>query len=415
MKISMNWMCLIQLHFIKICLTIDNNVLFNRKDSLNSNINNEFDHLNKINSIVDSKFKRQNLNEPNNNECVDNSGLSLKFSKEECSISLESTICLGNNNHRVILNDNFPENLVSYWSYDSKRIVDESSGKNHSNQILNFHGFAPGVNGIGNSLEVNGVQKNYDYFLKTEINHKITNKFTYSFWFYPISADSNKSNNRILQRGSDSLENSPKRCQRLPAIFFNSKNKGLLVYLNTYNEQDDKEGEFIISNGGANYKRWINITLMKSDLMMSLFLNGSLDSKLRLTSGIFEPDSMILDNSIYIGSQNFNFYLDELKYFNDIVDIDYIQASVSSVLPGVSYLYQYSLGCINCNFETAKSACSNNYKICSSLEMHLGGYQLANSVNWLKNGMPIWSKEYFDSNNQSNTDLRGLVLCCIED
>lgn len=406
MKISI----IILFVMIKLYISIDNFVVFNGKESLDNKNNNFNDHSH---DIKNDNFFRQNLDDINS-ECIDNNGLPLKFSREECSISLESTICLGNNN-RVILNDNYPDNLISYWSFDNKRIVDESVGKNHSNQILNFHGFAPGVNGIGNSLEVNNVQKNTDYFLKTEMNDKINNKFTYNFWFYVISADSNKFNNRILQRGSDVIENYQKRNQRLPAIFFNSKNNGILIYLNTFNEQDDKDGEVLISNGGASYKRWINITLIKSEMSMTLLLNGSIDNEIRLTSGIFEPDSLILDNSLYIGSQKFYFFIDELKYFNREIDIDYIQASVSSVFPGISYLYQYSLGCINCNFQVAKNVCKEKTKVCSSLEMHLGGYQLANSVNWLKNGMPIWSKEYFANNDESKVDIKGLVLCCIEE
>lgn len=390
------------------------NVFFNLSDKLSDEKNFNSEKLGNENN-GDNQTKDNNDTSLNNkddgSECL-NTILPGIFSSEiECSLNLETTITF-NEGKRTLTSDNHPKELQSYWSFDYKRIVDEAGGKNHA---INNASFASGLDGNGNSLFFSP-NNNIDS-VTIPLNQGLSDgEFTYSFWFYLVAIPTNQvSDNEvvILQRGKDIISPtnpSSSIFQRYPAIYLNKKTQKLSVYYSTIKDLSSTQGEKLLSNGRIIPNQWVNITLTRSTSnKMTLYLNGLKDKEIVTEVQYLNPK---LENYLTIGNNSLTFYLDELKLFNKEIDIDFIQASVSGFLSNVSYLSQYSLGCVSCSLEEANLQCTNkNKQICSSLELHLGGYHLARSIGWLYKGVRLWSKEALN-NSEALKSKVGLCICC---
>lgn len=347
----------------------------------------------------------QSNNSDNNSQCLQFS-LESKFNpEEECNINLDSTIKI---NKRLFTKDNHSKNLVSYWSFDYERIIDEVNGKNNS---VGKYSVGPGITGKGNSLLLNSDSITKDNF-SIEMNQNLDNTFSYSFWIYMNSIfSSSDSECRILQRGKDVLNTeSNNSYQRYPGIFVNSKSKRFNIYINTVNDLGNSPGSQLLSNGRIIIGQWINLTLTKDSNEITLYLNGLKDKSIEAKSVLYNsPD---LTNKLFFGNKNLSFMIDEIRIFKSVLDIDYIQASISGFISNASYLSQFTLGCNNCLLEEAVLSCQNTHQICSSLELHLGGYTIAKSVGWLYKGVRMWSKEAL-KNLEELKSKKGLAMCCL--
>ena len=115
-----------------------------------------------------------------------------------------------------------------------------------------------------------------------------------------------------------------------------------------------------------------------------LYMKGILDKSIELKgNGIENKDSFFIGGSpAYKEQCKFDFMLDELRYYNDSIDIDYIQAEASPALGAIEPNF-LQLGCMNCKIQEASDSCIDGYRICSSVELHAGGYMIAKANGWI--------------------------------
>jgi len=102
--------------------------------------------------------------------------------------------------------------------------------------------------------------------------------------------------------------------------------------------------------------------------------------------------------------------IDELRYYNIPLSENFIQAEASPVLGSIEPSF-IELGCINCSLKEAAVACVEGYHICTSVELHTGGYQVARNMGWLSWNTHIWSHSAL-KNEKEFDKLKGLALCC---
>ena len=102
--------------------------------------------------------------------------------------------------------------------------------------------------------------------------------------------------------------------------------------------------------------------------------------------------------------------IDEIRLYKKSLSEDYIQAEASPSLGGIEPNF-LSIGCLNCSLEEANSKCNEGYKLCTSLELHTGGYHIAKSLGLINSETYIWTHNSLDDENK-NPYKKGLGLCC---
>lgn len=144
------------------------------------------------------------------------------------------------------------------------------------------------------------------------------------------------------------------------------------------------KGENLFSNARLSYQRWHHIALTVSENKMKLYVNGILDAV-----NITEGRMMINEMSLFIGGTpwhredcNLPSYIDELRFYNRKLNEEEIEAEAAPALGGIEPNF-INLGCINCALETAAKSCNDGYHLCTSVELHTGGYQVARAMGWV--------------------------------
>jgi len=215
----------------------------------------------------------------------------------------------------------------------------------------------------------------------------------------------------LIQRGDDDLYT--KIYQRGPAIYLDRQTKNLKIYIKTTNPENP-QGEILLSNAKIANQRWLHIALTKSNNKIKLYVNGILDSQL-----ILKNDIEINQGNLYIGNVpwlknqcNFPFLIDELRYYDTFLSEYNIGAEASPALGGIEPSF-IQFGCKDCGVSDAKSICVDGYHVCTSIELHTGGYQIARAMGWLDWNTHIWS--YGALKNPGDFgNLKGLALCCTD-
>jgi len=358
--------------------------------------------------ITNNIHNNENLKTNNNNyKRFFNWNNEKKFDISMCELVTNGPICLMNGD-RIFLPMANPKGLSGYWSFDEASPFDDSGNGNHA---INLAKVGPSLGGIGNSALFSEGN-----FLKVP-NQNIFNtiNFTITFWFYLINQkiDENLSLKLcpILQKGDDDLFN--KSYSRLPAIFFDRKDKNFKIYTKT-NLQNLNQGESFNSNAKVTSDKWYHIALIKKNEKLFFYVNGILDFKFDL-----KGTQIINSGNLYIGGSpaysdqcKFSFLIDELRYYNVAIEEDYIEAEASPSLGGIEPNF-LQLGCLNCNIKQAASSCVDGYKLCSSIEMHTAGYQISRTMGWLKFDTHIWTHGALE-NEKEFENVKGLALCCAE-
>lgn len=184
-----------------------------------------------------------------------------------------------------------------------------------------------------------------------------------------------------------------------PAILFDRETRKLRIELTTNNPDTsgaagNSGGEALESNARLRKGRWFHIAVVRLDgqRRTRLYVNGILDASMN-TKGYTEPN----DEPLYIGSDplvndrcDLPMYVDELKVYNRALEPDELQAEAAPALAGVEPSF-VRLSCIACPLQQAVENCPAGYHICNSLELHLGGYQVARTLGWLERDARVWS------------------------
>lgn len=339
-------------------------------------------------------------------EIIPDNSLS-QFSNSECDLITDGPICLYNGD-RVLLPYATPKGLIGYWNFDEIKALDNSGLKNHA---INTVQAGTSFGGVGASGFFN--DGNY---LEVPFNESFrSNEFTITFWFFVIQDFFSSSKGTrycpIIQRGNDDLY--AKSFQRAPALYLDRSSKNLKFYVKT-NAEDQTQGEVLTSNAKVTNQRWLHIALLKTDNKLKLYVNGILDNQM-----IIKSNMDINNNSLYIGNVpwlkdqcNFPFLIDELRYYNKSIEEDFIQAEASPVLGGIEPSF-LQLGCLECSLKEASQACVEGYRLCTSIELHTGGYQIARSMGWLNWNTHLWTHGALKTPTDFE-NLKGLALCCAE-
>jgi len=172
------------------------------------------------------------------------------------------------------------------------------------------------------------------------------------------------------------------------------------------------QGETITSHSKLTSMKWYHIAIVKNKKEIKLYINGILDQELVLK---YTPEAN--QSNLYLGGVpwlkdqcNYPFLIDEVRYYNIAIEEDYIQAEASPILGNIQPSY-IKLGCINCHLKEAMNNCKNDYHICTSVELHTGGYQIARNLGWLQWNTHIWTHSAYKHMRKFDS-LKGLAICC---
>jgi len=138
-----------------------------------------------------------------------------------------------------------------------------------------------------------------------------------------------------------------------------------------------------------------------ADKRTRLYVNGVLDAS-HVSKGSLKP----VQEPLYVGGDpitrqacNLPMYIDELRVYSRVLDPDEIEAEAAPALGGVEPSF-VRLACVDCPLELAHRLCPSDYHICSSLEMHMGGYQIAHSMGYLQPGTHVWTRSAVEAARQ---------------
>jgi hypothetical protein len=347
----------------------------------------------------DSKVSSEQCGNPLSKEYLQ------KFSVSECDMVSEGSICLFDG-ERVLLPNAAPSGCLGYWNFDDIRPLDSSGNNNHALRKVDA---GPAFGGLGASAFFNGGE-----YLEVGFDKAfLTTDYTITFFFYLVEDSfSTKEGSRycpLIQRGIDDLY--AKNFNRAPGIYLDRKEKYIKTYIKTL-DASMNQGEVLSSNARVSSQKWYHFALRKEKGEVKLYVNGILDAKMSLKASAQQNNgSLFIGGSPWLKDQcSYPFLIDELRYYNIALNEDYIQAEASPVLGSIEPSF-IQLGCINCNLKQAAVSCLEGYHVCTSVELHTGGYQVARNMGWLNWNTHIWSHSAI-KNVKDFDKLTGLSLCC---
>lgn len=309
-----------------------------------------------------------------------------------CDVDSSGPICLGSQ-ERITLPAAKPPGLVGFWSFDEKQAVDHA-GDNHA--VTPFQP-GPALGGRGQSAAFRR-----SYVTIPSSQQLQSQDFSYTFWlrFVTTGADDQEVIPEtglklcpILRKG---LENRYQQTYAAaPAILIDRETRKLRVEVATRGDgSSGAQGEAIESNARLREDQWFHIAVVRLDAQRRtrLYVNGVLDASAP-TLGYGQPN----DEPLFVGSDpvfsdrcDVPLLLDELRVYSRPLTPDEIQAEAAPALNGIEPSF-VRLSCISCPLETAMQNCPEGYHICNALELHMGGYQVARTLGWLKPSDHVWS------------------------
>mmetsp|Transcript_18469 Transcript_18469/g.47359 ORF Transcript_18469/g.47359 Transcript_18469/m.47359 type:complete len:374 (+) Transcript_18469:90-1211(+) len=358
---------------------------------------------------------------------VATSGLAGVFSEDQgqsasfddrspvCDVSTDSAICLGDS---MIMAAATQTGLIGHWSFDDTRPIDGSGKGNH----------AIGSVEVGMSFSTRGASgKFHSSFLTVPHSVDFESKdFGLSLWLFlqqgKTDADCDNAKQKwcpLLRKG---ISDEPARqFTNAPAVLYDRCEQKLKVVLSTTSNEGES-GEFVISHARLRRHQWTHIAVARVDgeRSLKLYVNGILDSH-----AVTKGSTVVNKLPLYIGNDPWAqgictaaMLMDELRFYNRPLTSDEIAAEAAPALGGVDPHF-LRLGCMDCSLEQAATACSEGYHMCTSMELHSGGYQVARAMGWLSKKSHVWTRSAVEAHpaallqGSSKTTLpAGLGLCC---
>jgi hypothetical protein len=271
--------------------------------------------------------------------------------------------------------------------------------------------------------------------------------FSYTFWLHLLDDTSGVHQGLrvcpLLRKGGSAiaLEEGQAPLPPAPAILLDRQTRHLRVELGTSGGTPtvvDLGTEAFESNAKLARGRWFHIAVvrMNGQRRTRLYVNGILDAS-QSSKGFTAVNS----GPLYVGGDpgvrdqcNVPMYIDELKIYSRALDHDEIQAEAAPSLAGVEPSF-LRLACVDCPLAVAQQNCPDRYHICNSLELHMGGYQVARTLGYLGRETRVWSHSTahnkqgqeqpviqppnggFDPTppvSPSGEEILGLGLCCAD-
>jgi hypothetical protein len=314
-----------------------------------------------------------------------------------CEEDAAGAICFGDFQEQVLLPPALPAGVVGMWNFDESMPLDYSGYNNHGLASVQA---GPTFAGQGSSAHF--FKTNYLVVRGSE-SLKLQD-FTYTFWMHILDDVSAAHQGLrvcpLLRKGSADgrVEDGNTPLPPAPAIFIDRQTRHLRIEIGTVGGtpglMTNLGTEGFDSNARLSHGRWYHVAVvrMNGQRRTRLYVNGVLDAS-QSTAGFTAPNA----GPLYVGGDpstgdqcNIPMYVDELKIYNRPLSHDEIQAEASPALAGVEPAF-LRLACTDCPLEVAMQNCPDTYHICNSLELHMGAYQVARALGYLKHGGHVWS------------------------
>jgi len=314
-----------------------------------------------------------------------------------CEEDAAEAICLGADSEHVMLPPALPAGIVGFWSFDDSLPLDASGNNMHG--LASVHA-GPAFAGQGSSAHF--FKSN---FMVVAHQPKMALKdFSYTFWVHLL--DDTSGNHQglrvcpLLRKGgaANALQDGQAPLPPAPAILLDRQTRHLRIEVATSGgppgDMVELGTEAFESNALLARGRWFHIALVRlnGQRRTRLYVNGILDAS-QSSKGYTAPNS----GPLYVGGDagvrdqcNVPMYIDELKVYSRALDHDEIQAEAAPSLAGVEPSF-LRLACVECPLVIAQKNCPDKYHICNSLELHMGGYQVARTLGYLQKGTHVWS------------------------
>ena len=333
-------------------------------------------------------------------------GAALGQSNPFCDLTLSGGVCLFGG-ATVLMPDAAPPGLIGHWSFDDNAGLDSSGLQHHASSSVPS---GPAAGGQGASAQFSGSN-----FVEipdaADLDSRIFTLTTWLFLYRNAEVEGGVSTGfrwcPILQKGLDDPTN--RVFARAPALFVDRRDRGLRAYVSTTASDTFQQGEFVESNARIPYQRWTHLAIVRGERRIRLYVNGIIDS-LNTTEGFTSTNT----GSLYIGNTPGNtetcqvaHLQDEVRLYSRELTEEEIEAEASGALGEIEPRY-VRLGCINCVLEDAMNACPAGYHLCTSIELHSGGYQVARANGWVNWNSRVWSR---GAQPQDGT-TEGLGICC---
>merc|ERR1719265_1734651 len=330
-----------------------------------------------------------------------------------CDVSSSGPICFSGQ-QQALQPSAIPNGLVGHWNFDGEVAYDASGNGNHGMTRL-AHGPAPAGGGHSALFKRSFLMVPNSALLQSA-------EFTYSFWVYLQHAgEDNAAWCPILRKGIHQVETS--LYESAPALEFNSRTNKLRVSLTTI-ASGVEDLEYAESNARLLPNRWAHIAIVhhSTQRTLLLYVNGIMDKRMKLQG------TLVLNNfPLYLGGDPFavdhcdvTLYADELRAYNRAVFPHELGAEAAPALGGVDPSYVH-LGCTGCTLEQAAQSCPASRHVCTAVELHTGGYQVARSLGWLSAGTHVWTHSAIAKSQAAELGAQapataaiqfGLALCC---
>lgn len=314
----------------------------------------------------------------------------LVSAAEQCDVVSSGPVCL-NSGSSVLMPSAVAHGLGGHWTFDGPTAVDSSGNGNHGVGSLQ-HGPSPAGGGYSARFDKG--------FLMVPDNRLFHSRdFTYQLWVYLLEDPAGQAQEApgwcpIVRKGiyipaAEKIVNNP-------ALMIN-RNTGKLRAAVSTSVSSAGDGEFVESNARLQRNRWIHLAIAhhtgtSGSSRLLLYVNGILDAKLVLR-GVPESN----EYPLYVGGDpftaedcGFTMYVDEVKMLTRPASPHELQAEAAPAFAGIEPSFTH-LGCLSCSLDEAMHSCPATRHICSSLELHTGGYQVARTMGWLTAGSHVWT------------------------
>jgi len=321
------------------------------------------------------------------------------FNEENsCDMVADGAICLFEG-RKLILPDATPKGLVAHWDFDGNVVVDSSGNRNHGKNPIPV---GPGIWGRGASAYFNG----FDY---VEFDHSASLQeagkvYSMTMWIFLIQEVPSRGASRwcpLVHKGADGAQGSPSLMMQTESrkLQFSSLQSGLAAKA--------AEAE---TTARLPLQRWAHVAMVRSEEKLEIYVNGVLDS----TTSAGNPGGN--EKSLYLGGVpwlhdecNIPVYMDEVRYYSRALTGYEVVAEAAPALGGLSPT-ALQLGCQSCAVTKAKTSCPKDFHVCTSLELHAGGYQFASVMGYVDAHTLVWAHADLAG---TSTEM-GTAICCTD-
>jgi len=302
---------------------------------------------------------------------------------------------------KVLLPDAHPKGLVGHWTFDQVKPIDTSGNYNHGKNSIPP---GPGVGARGASALFNG----FDY---VEVPHSpsfAAQEFAVTFWAFLSHAPVAHGADRLcplLHKGKVNNDHAP-------SLLLNTRTRALKFVVST-DSDEHPSGEFVESNARMPVQRWTHFALVRKAHGLQLYVNGILDAEKTPTAA-----TVLNEGPLYIGAVpwlrdtcNLNVLIDEVRFYSRTLDHDEVQAEAAPALGGIEPGFMH-FGCSDCTVEKAAESCRDGYHLCTAMELHTGGYQVARTMGFVDWTSHVWTHAALKE--EANKEALGVGLCCTD-